>query len=95
MRFFASQGRHVARMGVKFGMEASVPNFTLIDWCNDQGIGVGPPKLKKKLLRFYQNVEHKRHPLRDLHKFCTVCTPLHDALVVKIIAQGVMELWGF
>jgi len=24
--------------------EASVPNFTLIDWCNDQGIG--PPKLK-------------------------------------------------
>jgi len=30
LRFFASQGRHVARMGVKFGTEASVPNFTLI-----------------------------------------------------------------
>ena len=54
--------------------------------CNDQG--TGPPKLKKILLRFDQNVEHKRptgaYPLRDFHKFCTVCTPLHDALVVKI-----------
>ena len=31
MKFFASQERHVAPMGVKFGMEeGSVPNFTPI-----------------------------------------------------------------
>jgi len=33
LRFFAPQGRHVAPMGVKFGMEevpSSMPNFTAI-----------------------------------------------------------------
>jgi len=36
----------VAPMGVKFGTKegTSVPNFTLIGACSDQGIG--PPKLK-------------------------------------------------
>ena len=76
MRFFTPQGRHVAPMGVKFGME---------EGCNDKV--VGPPKLKF-LLRFGQNVEYKRpagaYPLRDFHKICRVCTSFQDALGVKI-----------
>jgi len=51
-------------------------------------------KAENFLLRFDQNVEHKRpagaYPLRDFHNFCTVCIPLHARF-----AQGVMELWGF
>ena len=55
-----------------------------------QRSGYRTTKTENFLLRFDQNVEHKRpagaYPLRDFHKykFCTVCTPLHDALVVKI-----------
>jgi len=88
--FFAPQGRHVALMVVKFGME---------DWtegllphaechphrCNDKDIGL--PKLKF-LLRFDQNVEYKRpagaYPLRDFHKICRICISLQDALAAKI-----------
>ena len=44
-RVFRLAGATRCMDGVKFRTEASVPNFTLIDWCNDQGIG--PPKLKK------------------------------------------------
>ena len=89
MRFFAPQGRHVAPMGVKFGMEEGTllrvrvcaPEGPLLlakfhlHRCNDKG--VGPPKLKF-LLRFDRNVEYKRpagaNPLRDFHKICRVCT---------------------
>jgi len=53
--------------------------------CNDKGIG--PPKLRF-LVRFDQNVEHKRpagaYPLRDFHKICRICTPFQDTLAVKI-----------
>jgi len=42
--FFAPQGRHVAPMGVKFGMEepSSVPNFTPIGATSANDKGVGP-----------------------------------------------------
>ena len=54
LRFFAPQGRHVAPMGVKFGMEDGSEGHLLHATfhphrCNDKG--VGPPKLKF-LLRF-------------------------------------------
>jgi len=64
--------------------------------CNDKG--VGPPKLKF-LLRFDQNVEHKRpavvYPLRDFHKICRVCTPFQDALGVKIVLDLLKGLWSY
>ena len=81
MRFFTPQGRHVAPMGVKFGMEEEFHPHP----CNDKR--VGPPKLKF-LLRFDQNVEYKHptgvYPLRDFLKICGGCTPFQDALAVKI-----------
>ena len=71
LRFFTPKGRHVAPMGVKFGMDAKFHPH----WCSDKG--VGPPKLKF-LLRFDRNVEYKRpagaYPLRNDHKICRVCT---------------------
>jgi len=82
LRFFAPQGRHVAPMGVKFGMEEGTrggdqrsppPCQISPHRCNDKG--VGPPKLKF-LLRFDRNVEYKcptgAYPLRDFHKICRV-----------------------
>ena len=98
MRFLAPQGRHVAPMGVKFGMEEGTKGTllhakfgTLLrakfdpHRCNDKC--VGPPKLKF-LLRFHRNVEYKRpagaYPLRDFHKICRVCTSFQDALGTKI-----------
>jgi len=46
--FFAPQGRHVAPIKVKFGMEertSSMPNFILIG----PGVGVYGPKTEKKI----------------------------------------------
>jgi len=67
--------------------------------CNDKG--VGPQKLKF-LLRFDQNVEHKRpaeaYPLRDFRKICRVCTQFQDALAVKIwfdLLKGLQSYGGF
>jgi len=81
LKFFAPQGRHVAPMGVKFGMQEH-PKFHP-HRCNDNGIG--PPKLKF-LLRLDQNVEYKRpagtYPLRDFHKICRICTPFQDELLI-------------
>ena len=88
---FAPQGRHVAPMGVIFGVEAGTfvpllytPNF-IPHRCNDKGIG--PPKLKF-LLKFDQNLEYQRpagmYPLHDFQKICGLCTPFQDALAVKI-----------
>jgi len=65
---FALPGRHVAPMGVKFGMKewtlvhSSTPNPLLHakfyrHRCNNKGIG--PPNAKF-LLRFYQKLEYKR-----------------------------------
>ena len=78
-------------MGVKFGEEHA--KFHL-HRCNDNDIG--PNKLTF-LLTFDQNVEYKRptYPLRDFHKICSIRTPFHDALAVKISLDFVMELWGF
>ena len=74
---------------------SSVPNFTP-NRCNDKG--VGPQKLKF-LLRFDQNVEHKRpagaYPLRDFHKICRVCTPFQHGLAVKISLDLLMGLWSY
>ena len=103
LRFFAPQRRHVAPMGVKFGMEEGTLSLLHAKFhphrCNDNG--VGPQKLKF-LLKFDQNVEYKlpagAYPLQDFHKICRVCTSFQDALGVNIFvgfAQGVMELWGF
>ena len=87
------QGRHVAPMGVKFGMEDAKfhPNR-----CNDKG--AGPQKLKF-LLRFDQNVEYKRptgaYPLRDFHQICSFCTPFQDASRVKISLDLLKVLWSY
>ena len=73
----------------------SMPNFTP-HRCN--GKGIGPPKLKF-LLRFDQNVEHKRpagaYPLRDFHQICRICTPFQDALAVKISLDVLKGLWSY
>ena len=88
---FRPQGRHVAPMGVKFGIVKFHPHR-----CNDKG--VGPPKLKF-LLRFDQNVEYKRptgaYPLRDFQKIYRVCTPFQDALAVKIWLDLLEWLWSY
>ena len=86
-------------MGMKFGTEMGVPsampNFTSTGATVK---GIGPAKLKF-LLRFDQNVEHKRtagaYPLRDFHKICRVCTPFHDTLVVKISLDLLKGLWSY
>ena len=97
----APQGRHVAPMGVKFGVWEGTEGALLRakfhpHRCNDNGIG--PPKLKF-LLRFDQNVEYKRpagaYPLRDFHKICRVCTKLQDALGVKIWLDLLKGLWSY
>jgi len=59
---------------------------------------VGPQKLKY-LHRFDQNVEYKgpagAYPLRDFHKICRVCTPLQDALAVRIWLDLLEGLWSY
>ena len=101
MRFFAPQGRHVAVMGVKFGMEEGDRLHAIFhpNRCNEKGVGL--PKLKF-LLRFDRNVEYKRpagaYPLRDFHKICRVCTSFYDALGVKIwldLLKGLRSYGGF
>ena len=101
MRFFAPLGRHVAQMGLEFGVEEGTFGSLLLakfhpHRCNDKG--VGPPKLKF-LLRFDQNVEYKRpagaYPLHDFHKICRVCTSFQDALGVKIWLDLVKGLWSY
>jgi len=81
LRFFAPQGRHVAPMGVKFGME---PNFTP----SVQRQGCMTPKIEI-FAQIYQNVEYKRpagaYPLRDFHKICRVCTSFQHVLRVEIL----------
>ena len=98
MRFFAPQGRHVAPMGVKFGVEEGTEGRSKFHphWCNDKSIG--PPKLKF-LLRLDENVEYKRpagaYPLIDFHKICRVCSPFQDALAVKISLDLLKGLWSY
>ena len=103
MRFFASQGRHVARMGVKFGKEEGTKVALLHAKfqhrrCNDKSVG---PQKRKFLLRFDQNVECKRpamaYPLRDFHKICRICTPFQDALGVRISLDllKLKRLWSY
>jgi len=93
LRFFAPQGRHIAPIGVKFGMVEGTKGPLR---CNDKG--VGPPKLKF-LLRFDRNVEYKRptgaYLLRDFHKICRICTPLLDVLGVKIWLDLLKGLWSY
>jgi len=95
LRFFAPQGRHVALMRVKFGMEEG-PCLIVPHRCNDKGIGLPKPTF---LLRFDQNVEYKRpawaYPLRDFHKICRVCTSFQDALAVKISLDLLNALWNY
>jgi len=89
LRLFAPQGRHIAPMGVKFGVRREPWPLLHAKFhphrCNDEGVGAQKLKL---LLRFGQNMEYKRpagaDPLRDFHKICRACTPFEDALAVKI-----------
>ena len=92
MRFFAPQGRHVASMGVKFGMDEGTDAKFHPHRCNDKGV---------VLLRFDRNVEYKRpagaYPLRDFHKICRVCTAFQVRWVLKFgwicsRGYGVMEV---
>ena len=84
MRFFATQGRHVAPMGVKLGIRSPPPCQIHPNRRNDKVVG---PQRLTFLVRFDQNVEYKRpaeaYPLRDFHKICSVCTPFQEALAVK------------
>ena len=101
MRFFAQQGRHVALMGVKFGMEEGTFGHLLHAKFHPsmQRLGYRSPIGLKFLLRFDQNVEYKRptgaYPLRDFHKICRVCTPFQDALAVKISLDLLKGLWSY
>ena len=98
MRVFAPQGRHVAPVGVKFGVEEGTDRHAKFHphRCNDKG--VGSEKLKF-LLRFDQNVEYKRparaYPLRDFHKISRICTAFQDALGVKNWLDLFEGLWRF
>jgi len=101
LRFFAPQGRHVAPMGVKFGMEEGTLLHAKSNPNRCNGKGTGPPKLKF-LLRFDQNVAYKRpagaYRWRDFHKICRVCTPFHVTLAVKIsldLLKGLRSYGGF
>ena len=89
MRFSAPQGRHLAPMGMKFGLEewTEVPLLRAKFHpylCNDKI--TGPQKLKI-LLKFYQISKYKRPKRgisfsrfsRNLHSLCVVS----DALAVK------------
>jgi len=98
-----SQGRHVAPMGVKFGVEEGTGPLLHAKFyphqCNSKG--VGPPKLTF-LLNFEQYVEYKRptgaYPLRDFHKICRVCRTYQAALRVKIwldMLEGLRSYGGF
>ena len=98
MRIFASQGPHVAPMGVKFGTEEGTEGPLLRakfhpHRCNDKGIG--PVKLKF-LLIFGQNVEYKRparaYPLCDFRR---ICTSFQDALAVKVSLNFLKGLWSY
>jgi len=101
LSFFAPQGRHVAPMGVKFGIEEGTEGLLVHakfhpHRCNDKG--VGPPKLKF-LLKSDRNVEYKRpagaYPLRDFQKKWKICTPCQDALGVKIWLDLLKGLWSY
>jgi len=109
LRFFAPQGRHVAPMGVKFGMEEGT--FGEI-WhgggdlhakfhphrCNDRG--VGPQKLKF-LHRFNKNVNinapQGRIPCAIFTKFAEFVCPVPECVSCFNLVgftRGAMELWG-
>ena len=97
MRFFAPQGRQVAPMGVKFGMEESPPPHQISPHrCNDKG--VGPPKLKF-LLRYDQNVKYERpagaYTWRNFHKICTVGTSFQDELGIELSLNFLKGLWSY
>jgi len=101
LRFFAPHGRHVAPMGVKFGMEEEtegplIPAKFHPHRFNDKGIG--PQKLKF-LLKFDQNVEYKRpagtYPLRDIHKISRIGTSFKDAFAVKVSLDLLKGLWSY
>jgi len=101
--FFAPQGRHVAPMGVKFGMQEGTegprsPPPCQISPPSVQRQGCRTPKLKF-LLRFDRNVEYKRpagaYPLLDFHKICRVCTSFQDALSCKILLDFLKGLWSY
>ena len=104
MRFFAPQGRHVASIGVKFGMEEgpSVPSYVPNFIPSAQRSGYRTPKVKF-LVRFDQNVEYKRptgaYGLRDFYEFCIICNEFQDTLAVKTwmdLLKGLYtELGGF
>jgi len=53
----------------------------------------------KFLLRFNQNVEHKRpagaYPMRDFHKIYGVCTTFQAALAIKIWLDLLEGLWRY
>jgi len=87
LRFFAPEGRHVAPMGVKFGMKEGTQGPLLLG--SPTACQISPPSVKRQgcrtpktemkfLLRFDQNAEYNRpagaYPLRDFHKICRVCT---------------------
>ena len=80
-------------MGVQFGMKEGTP--CQIAPPSVQRLGYRTPKLKI-LLRFDQNVEHKRpalaYPLREK---CRLCTTFQNALDVKISLDLLKGYSGF
>ena len=102
LRFFAPQGRHVAPMGVKFGMEEGTfrrsPPPCQISPPSVQRQGCSTPQ-NWNFYTFDQNVEYKRpagaYPLRDFPKICKIWTPFQDALGVKIWLDLPKGLWSY
>ena len=81
MRFFALQGRHIAPMGVKFGMAVVGPPKLAFLLRFYENVEYKRPT--------------GAYPLRDFHKICRVCTPFQDALAGKIWLDLLEELWSY
>jgi len=93
---FAPQGRHVALIGAKFGVEESTnwgkitPNFTPI------GARVGPIKLKiVPKFRHINAPQGRLYPLGDFYQIFIICRQLHVRSGIKIWTNSVKEFLGF
>jgi len=97
---FRPQGRHVAPMGMKFGVKEGSPPPRQISPQSVQQQGCKTPKLKFSL-RFDQNVQYKRpagaYPLRDFQKICRVCIHFRMRQLLKFgwICSTVYGVMGY
>ena len=81
MRFFALQGRHIAPMGVKFGMAVVGPPKLAFLLRFYENVEYKRPT--------------GAYPLRDFHIICEICIAFQDALAVKISLDLLEGLWSY